>query len=117
MPGRHPLAGLSRSAARFVERRAHPRRITALPVRYRRIDPKDLGGCQEEFRKAVCRNISRGGMLLEVDAHFPPGEVLEIYANDRENETTLYGVVETVRAARSPDHYEIGVRFLSREEI
>jgi c-di-GMP-binding flagellar brake protein YcgR len=101
----------------FSERRQHLRRSVTLYVRYRRIDPHDLAACQQEYRHGVCRNISDGGMLLEIEGHIPRGQVLEVYAADRGADATLFGVVETVRAVRTPDRYEIGVRFLRRETI
>jgi len=117
MPEPSEPAGTQGPPPPFVERREHPRRSTAMPVRYRRIHPDDLTACQQTYRRGVCRNISRSGMLLEVEGHVAPGQALEVYATDREKDATIYCVVETVRAARTPDHYEIGVRLLSREDV
>ena len=103
--------------APFVERRKTPRRNTAMPIRYRRIHADDLTSYQQTYHRGVCRNISQSGMLLEVEGHVAPGQMLEIYASDREKNATIYCVVETVRTARSPDHYEIGVRLLSSETV
>jgi c-di-GMP-binding flagellar brake protein YcgR len=101
----------------FAERRRHVRRSVAFAVRYRRIDPNDLAGCQQEYRHGVCRNVSDGGMLLEIDGHVPHGQILEVYGSDIGQDKTLFAIVETVRAARSPEHYEVGVRFLRRQEF
>ena len=99
------------------ERRQSQRRSITLYVRYRRIDPNDLAGCQPEYRDAICRNISDGGMLLEIDAHVPRGQVLEVYASERGSPSTIFGIVETVRTVRTPGEYEVGVRFLKQEKI
>ena len=101
----------------FVERRENPRRSTAMPIRYRGVHADNLTVCQQTYRRGVCRNISQGGMLLEVEGHLAPGQAIEVYATDREKNATIYCIVETVRTARTPDHYEIGVRFLIREDV
>ena len=105
------------ATAASAERRKHLRRPVDFPVRYRRIDPQDLSGYEQEYLYGICRNISEGGMLIEVEGHVPRGQVLELYASQRGTDTTLFGIVETVRIVRAPDHYEIGVRFLSRQQL
>ena len=117
MPKQPSSSPKAAQAALFTERRKHQRHRVTLFVRLRRIDPHDLSEWQQEYRTAVCRNISDGGMLLEIDGHVPRGQMLEVYATDRGSNSTIFGIVETVRAVRSPDRYEVGVRFLRREEV
>ena len=87
----------------FTERREHPRYHVTLFVRYRRIDLQDLSQCQQEYRHAVCRNISEGGMLIEIETHIPRGQALEVYVSDRGADSTIFGIVETVRTVRTPE--------------
>lgn len=116
-PKRSEPAKEDPSSAAFAERRRHLRQPVGFPVRYRCIDPQDLAASQQEYLHGICRNISEGGMLIEVEGHMLRGQVLEIYASPRTTDATLYGMVETVRIVRAPHHYEIGVRFLSREQL
>ena len=99
------------------DQRKQPRRQVTSIVRYRRIDPRDLSGGDQRYLDGTCRNISEGGMFIEVDRFVTPGQVLEVYVDDRGAGTTIFGIVETVRLVHQPDRYEIGVRYLKREEI
>jgi len=105
------------SASPSLNRRRHPRQAVDFPVRYRRVDPHDLSAGPQEYQEGTCRNISESGMLLEVEAHIAPDVNLEVYVSDRGRDTTIFGIVETVRRARTPDHYELGVRFVTREDV
>ena len=99
------------------EKRREERFPTHLSARFRKINLKDLGKADLTYHTCWVRDMSKSGMRMEADLFIPLGQELEIFVDDRVSGESFFGVVETVRSKKGIDFFELGVKFVKKEQL
>lgn len=98
-----------------MDRRREKRWPRVLDVRYQK------RGEEDELRRAVATNISKGGMFIRTPAVFPSGTRVRVEVVHARHGFMVEGIV--VRALRTPSHLQtvrpsgMGIRFLGPREL
>ena len=110
-------SGFPEEKADSEEKRKEERYPAEMRGKFRKIDQKDLSKADVTYHQGMIRDMSRSGMRLESDIFMPVGQTLEIFVDDKISGESFCGIVETVRARKEIDFYDLGVKFIEKEKL